>query len=145
MDIISQDEWILDSSRHVHICSKREYFDTFQKNTRFVSLGDESRCDVMGVGMVKIKIFDGMVHTLGGVVCVPNMQKNIISLSRLNSTECRYLATGETMKITRGCLVLMNGERCQDELYRLSGSTIISSIPLTLMGNRKRSARNSQH
>lgn len=29
MDIISYDEWILDSGCPIHICSMREYFDEF--------------------------------------------------------------------------------------------------------------------
>lgn len=47
---ISYDEWILDSSYPVHICSKREYFDEFQeKKTGFVSLSDGSKYNIMGV------------------------------------------------------------------------------------------------
>lgn len=43
MDTFSHDEWILDSSCHVHICSRKEYFDTFQvKKADFVFLGDRS-------------------------------------------------------------------------------------------------------
>lgn len=58
----------------IHICSKREYFDTFQeKKTYFVSLGDRFTCDVTGVGIVEIKMFDGVVHTLGGVAYVLKM------------------------------------------------------------------------
>lgn len=48
------------------------------------------------------------------------------------------------MKITRGYLVLMKGEMCQDGLYHLSGSMVTSSIPLTLMGSWKRSAPKNQ-
>lgn len=53
---------------------EKKYFDTFKKKkTSFVSLGDGSTCDVTSVGMVKIKMFEGVVHTLSGVTYVPKM------------------------------------------------------------------------
>lgn len=45
-----------------------------------MSFGDESRCDVMNVGTMKIKMFDGVVCTLGDMACVPKMRLNLISL-----------------------------------------------------------------
>ena len=51
-----QDDWVLDSGTTNHICSKREFFETFQelKECTF-SLPDESKYDVMGLGTVKVK------------------------------------------------------------------------------------------
>ncbi len=72
---------MLDSSCPIHIFSKKEYFDAFQeKKTSFVSLGDRFTYDVIGVGTMKIKMFDGVIHTLGGVTYVPKMRINLISL-----------------------------------------------------------------
>lgn len=88
---------------------------------------DGSTCDVAGVGMVKIKMLDGVVHILGDVAYVPKMRKNSISL-------------GGAMKITCGCLVLMKGKKCCDGLYRLMGNTVINSVPLTSTGSWKRGA-----
>ena len=46
----------------------REYFDTFQESKgEFFSLPDGSKCDVEGTGTVKIKMFDGAIHTLGSM------------------------------------------------------------------------------
>lgn len=75
-------------------------------------------------------------HTLGGVVYVLKTWRNLISLGCLDSKGCRYSVAGGVMKITQGCLVLKKGERCQDGMYRLSGS-MVTSIPLTSMGSRK--------
>lgn len=91
MNTISQDEWLLDSSYPIHICSKRVYFDSFQEEKiGFVSLSDGSICDITGVGMVKIKMFNGVVLTLGGVVHVPKIQRNLISLVQLDSIGYRW-------------------------------------------------------
>lgn len=45
-----------------------------------MSLGDGSRCNITDVGTMKIKMFNGVAHTLGGVVCVSNIWMNLISL-----------------------------------------------------------------
>lgn len=129
MNIFFHDEWILDSSWHIHICSRKEYFDIFQENkTCFVSLSNGSTCHVTGVMTVNIKMFDGVVHTLGGVTYVPKMRRNLISLGRLDSKGYRYLAVGGAKKITRGCLVLMKREKCGNGLYRLMRNTVIMFI-----------------
>lgn len=74
MTTISYDEWILDLSCLVHICSGREYFNEFQKkNISFMSLCDGSRCDITGDRMVKIKMFDEVTCTLGVVIYVLKM------------------------------------------------------------------------
>lgn len=41
---------------------------------------------------MKIKMFDGMIRTFGGVVYVPKMRRNIIVLGLLDSMCCRYSA-----------------------------------------------------
>lgn len=100
-----------------------------------MSLGDGSRCDVTGIGIVKIAMFDEVVCTLGDVIYVSKMQRYLISLSQLDFKECRYSATGGTMKITWGCLILMKGKRCLNGLHCLSKSTMTNSIPLTSVDN----------
>ena len=67
---------------------------------------------------------DGVVRTLGGVRYVPKMRRNLISLSQIDSMGCRYSAAGGAMKITRGCMVLMRGEKCGG-LYRLVNKKLI--------------------
>ncbi|PRQ52604.1 hypothetical protein RchiOBHm_Chr2g0157311 [Rosa chinensis] len=43
---------------------------------------------------------------------VPKLQRNLISLSQLDSKGCRVSSAGGVMKITRGGMVLMKGEQC---------------------------------
>ena len=43
-----------------------EFFEIFQESKEGTfSLPDESKCDIMGLETVKVKIFDGVVHILG--------------------------------------------------------------------------------
>ncbi|GFS41077.1 pentatricopeptide repeat (PPR-like) superfamily protein [Actinidia rufa] len=124
----SHDEWILDSGCTMHVCSKKEFFDTFQeRDGGSLFLGDGTPCKIQGVGNVKIKMFDGAVRTLGGVVYIPKLRRNLISLSRMDSNGCKYFAGGGAMKITRGGKVLlMKGEKCEG-LYRLIGKTVYTT------------------
>lgn len=75
-----------------------------------VSLGDGSTSDAMGVGTVKIKMFDRMIRILSGVAYALKMQRNLISLSQLDSMGYRYSVVDGAMKVTHSCLVLMKGE-----------------------------------
>jgi len=123
-DTHSQDDWVLDSGATNHICSRRKFLETFQESkegTFFLPSG--SKCDIMGLGTVKVKMFDGVVHTLGGVAYISKLRKNLISLSQLNSKGCKCPIAGGAMKITRGCMVVMKGEKCGG-IYRLVGTTV---------------------
>ena len=77
----------------------------------------------MGLEMVKIKMFDVVVSTLGGVAYVPKLRKNLISLSQLDSKGCKCSIARGAMKITRGCIVVMKEEKCGD-LHRLIDNTV---------------------
>lgn len=89
-----------------------------------------STCDFIGVGMVKIRMFDGVVYTLDGVVYAINIWKNLISLGQLDSIGFKY----SIVRGIHGCLVLIKGENF-DDFYPLIGNTIMYS--LTLMGSWK--------
>ena len=54
----------------------------------------------------------------------------------MDSMGCRYSVASGAIKITRGCMVLMMGEKCSG-LYRLVGSTINKNS----IGGWKRSAQ----
>ena len=48
-------------------------------------------CNVIGVGSVRIRMFDGMVYTLLNVHHVSDMKKNFISLGALVSDGSRCI------------------------------------------------------
>ncbi len=81
----------------------------------------------MGVGTVKVKMFDGAVRFLGDVVYVPKFRRNLKSLSQLDSKGCRVSSAGGVMKVSRGCMVLMKGEKC-GSMFRLIGKTQTSKV-----------------
>lgn len=64
---------------------------------------DGIELSVVGVGTVRIKMYDGVVRTLE-VRHVPELRKNLISLSLLDSHGYRYSGEGEVVKVIRGAL-----------------------------------------
>ena len=118
----SRDGWILDSGCVSHVCSRLDYFDTLQrKKAGFMSLGDGSTCQVKGVGVVKIKMLNGEIRSLGGVAYVPKLRRNLISLSQLDSEGYHFSAAGGVLKITHGETVLLMGKK-YGNLYHLNTS-----------------------
>ncbi|KAE8657094.1 hypothetical protein F3Y22_tig00116997pilonHSYRG00993 [Hibiscus syriacus] len=79
------DAWILDSGCSYHITPNREWFSTYRSvNSGFVYLGDDRCCNIVGIGDVRIKMYDGSVRTLSGVRHIPDLKKNLISLGTLH-------------------------------------------------------------
>ncbi|EOX94805.1 Potassium transporter, putative [Theobroma cacao] len=76
---------------------KRDYptkWDISNENKEGVAenltLSNKSIVKVMGLGVVKIKMFNGIMCSLGGVAYVSEMRKNLVSLSLLNSKRHGY-------------------------------------------------------
>ncbi|MBA0788029.1 hypothetical protein Gotri_025677 [Gossypium trilobum] len=66
---------------------------------------------------------DGIIRTLSDVRYVPNLLKNLISLSILDSKGYRINIESIDIKVSHGTLVLLKGKRT-DSLYILEGSTV---------------------
>lgn len=58
-----------------------------------------------------IKIFDGTVKTLGEVRHVPDLNRNIISLSTPNSKRYRYIDESRVLKVNNDAKIVMKGQK----------------------------------
>jgi hypothetical protein len=123
-------EWILDSACSYHVCINKDWFSTYEpvQNSGLVRMGDNTPCEVIGIGSVKIRTHDGMTCTLTDVRHVPTMFRNLISLSTLNNMGYKYFASGGVLKVSKGSLVVMKGIIKSANLYILSGDTIIGTV-----------------
>ncbi|KAG8483366.1 hypothetical protein CXB51_022321 [Gossypium anomalum] len=81
-----------------------------------------------GVGTIKVKMFNRVVITLSDVRHVPELKRNLISLSTLDSKRYKYTAESGVLKISKGSLVVMKGQRKTAKLYVLQGSTITGDV-----------------
>ncbi|KAG8486777.1 hypothetical protein CXB51_020123 [Gossypium anomalum] len=70
-------------------------------------MGNNASCKIAGVGTIKVKMFDGVVRTLSDV---------------------RYTAESGVLKISKGSLVVMKGQRKTAKLYVLQGSTVTGDV-----------------
>ncbi|KAG8498263.1 hypothetical protein CXB51_007025 [Gossypium anomalum] len=114
------EEWIFDSGYTFHMSPNRDCFTTYEIVSKGVVLiGNNASCKITGVGTIKVKMFDGVVRTLRNVRHVPELKRNLISLSTLNSKGYRYTAESGVLKISKGSLVVMKWHRKTTNLYVL--------------------------
>nr|GEY07451.1 retrovirus-related Pol polyprotein from transposon TNT 1-94 [Tanacetum cinerariifolium] len=78
-------EWIMDSSGSFYMTPRREFLFEFKEfNGGTVLLGDNRACAIMGIGKVKVKMKDGSSFMLENVRYIPELKRNLISLSTLD-------------------------------------------------------------
>ena len=94
------------------MCPHRDCFSTYKPlNVGVVLMGNDAQCNVVGIDTIRIKTLDGIVRTLSNVSHIPNLKCNLISLGTLESNGYKYSAEGGVLKISKGALVLMKGDR----------------------------------
>ena len=125
----TSDQWILDTACTYHMCPNRDWFATYeamQGNT--VLMGDDTPCEVAGIGTVQIKMFDGCIRTLSDVRHIPNLKRSLISLCTLDRKGYKYSGGDGILKVTKGSLVVMKADIKSANLYHLRGTTILGNI-----------------
>ncbi|KAK2976787.1 hypothetical protein RJ640_027623 [Escallonia rubra] len=124
-------EWFLDSACSFHMCPHKEWFDCLTPcDGGTVLMGNDAVCKVMGIGTIKIKMFDGIVRTLGDVRYIPDLKKNLISLGTLDSIDCSISIKCGVMKVNKGAMVIMKGQKIGN-LYKLIGNTVIGGASVS--------------
>jgi hypothetical protein len=64
-------------------------------------IGDDSSHQIIGIGSVQIKMHDGIIRTLTDVRHIPDMSKNLISLSTLDGKGYKYSGGDGVLKVKR--------------------------------------------
>ncbi|KAG8474336.1 hypothetical protein CXB51_034001 [Gossypium anomalum] len=106
------EEWILDSGCTFHMSPKWDWFTSYEiVSEGVVLMGNNASCKIIGVGTIKVKMFDGVVRTLSDVRHVLELKRNLISLSTLDSKGYRHTPESGVLKISKGSLVVMKGQR----------------------------------
>jgi hypothetical protein len=72
-------------------------------------MGDNTLCEVIGIGSIKIRTHDGMTHTLINVSHIPNKFRNLISLSNLDNKGYKYSVGSGVLKVSKGSLKASQG------------------------------------
>ncbi|KAK3029811.1 hypothetical protein RJ639_038253 [Escallonia herrerae] len=112
--------WYVDSGASIHCTPHRNCFcDYVHGDYGHVTVRNGYRCSIVGKGKVEIKLSNGGTLVLKDVRHIPELQKNLISVSGLDR-EGYFVAFGEKQwKVTKGSMVVARGERV-GTLYILS-------------------------
>jgi hypothetical protein len=112
------------------MCSHRSWFSSYQSiDGSVVFMGNDVSCKTVGIGSIKIKMFDGIVRTLMEVRHVPKLKNNLISLGFLDSRGYKCTCQGGVLKVSKGILVVMKATKIGN-LYQLEGSTEINEATM---------------
>eukprot|EP00253_Pinus_taeda_P017377 PITA_17377 len=122
---VDHEAWLIDSGTSFHFTPHREWFCEYEKyDGGDVFLGDDRKAIIIGRRKVKLKLQGGRVRTLPGVLHIPALARNLISVSKLDDAGVKTVFEKDTCKMVRGALVLMQGVRI-GTLYKLQGSTVV--------------------
>ena len=86
-------------------------------------MANSAICKAIGIGSIKLRTHDGKFCTLTNVRHVPQITKNLISLSLLDSKRFSFKGGGGVLYVCKGSTVVLNGVKC-GTLYLLQGSTL---------------------
>ena len=80
-------EWWIDTGATRHVCFDKKMFSTFEpiETGEKVFMGNSATLDIKGQGKVVLKMTSGKWLTLTNVLYVPEIRKNLVSGSLLNS------------------------------------------------------------
>jgi hypothetical protein len=127
----SSDKWVLDTACTFHISPKMDWFTTYDSiNGDSILMGNNVAYKIVDIGTIIIRMHDGIVRTLTNVQHIPDLTKNLISLGTLDSLEYKYFGKGGVIQVSKGSLVIMNGNNV-DGLYFLQGSTVTGSAAVS--------------
>ena len=70
-----------------------------------------------------MRLIDGRIRTLSGVLHIPGLARNLISVSKMDDAGVKTIFEKETWRMVRGAMVLL--KRVQiGTMYKLQGRTI---------------------
>ena len=102
--------WLIDSGASFHFTPHREWFCKYEKyDGGDVFLGDDKKARIIGRGKVKLKLQGGRIRTLPGVLHIPALARNLISVRKMDDTGVKTVFVKDACKMVQGALVLMRG------------------------------------
>ena len=85
----------------------QDWFPTYETmSTCSVMTRSNASCKIVGIGTIRIKMFDG-VRTLGNVRHVPHLKRNMISFGILDSKGYKYTCECGVLKIGKSTRIVM--------------------------------------
>lgn len=86
-----------------------------------VHIGNNSRYKITIIGIIHIRMHDGIIRMLSNVNHVFDLKNNLIFLGILDSNGSKIVIESNNLKLSRGDIILMRGQKVSS-LYILQGT-----------------------
>ena len=87
---VDHESWLIDSGASFHFTPHREWFCEYEKyDGDDVFLGDDRKARIVVRGKVKLKLQGGRIRTLPGVLHIPALAINLISVSKMEDASVK--------------------------------------------------------
>jgi hypothetical protein len=107
-----------------HMTPNRDWFDTYESISEgSVFMGNDHALEIAGIGTIKLKMYDGSIHTISGVRHVKGLKKTLLSVGQFDSLGCKIRTENGIMKIVKGALVVLKARKIAANLFVLMGET----------------------
>ncbi|KAL2245959.1 UNVERIFIED_CONTAM: Retrovirus-related Pol polyprotein from transposon TNT 1-94 [Sesamum indicum] len=123
-------EWLIVFGCTFHMSLFKEIFSNFRyEHAGFVSMANEKRCEIEGLGDISLCFKDGYRMTLKNVRYVPDLSHNLISCAALEEDGLEGRWGKGLMKIMKGSLIVIKAERKRN-LYicNVSYDNLVASV-----------------
>ncbi|KAE8686001.1 hypothetical protein F3Y22_tig00111088pilonHSYRG00304 [Hibiscus syriacus] len=122
------DIWLINSGATYHMTSRREWFHHYEPvSGRSVYSCNDHALEIVGVGTVKLKMYDGTIKVVRDVRHVKGLKKKLLSYGLLDNNASKIETRKGIMKVFRGALVVLKGEKIAANLYMLKGETLLEA------------------
>ena len=114
--------WVVDSGAISHICANGDDFASYtpvRDDSKVVYLGDSHTAQVLGKGKVMLKLTLGKTLTLNGVLHVPNIRANLVSVALLGKVGDKVSFEYDRIVMTKNNFFVGKGF-CNHGLFVLS-------------------------
>ena len=121
-------DWWIDTGATRHVCSNKKMFYTFEpiEIGEKVYMGNSATSEIKGQGKVVLKITYRKEVTLTNVLYVPEICKNLVSGSLLNSHGFRMVFESDMFVLSKSVMYVKKGYM-SDGMRKLNVMTIIKS------------------
>ena len=121
-------EWWIDTSATRHVCSDKKMFSTFEpiETGEKVFMGNSTTLEIKGQGKVVLKMTYGKELTLTNGLCVPEIRKNLVSGSLLNSHGFRMVFESENFVLSKSGMYVEKGYM-SNGMWKLNLMTLVKS------------------
>jgi len=87
-------------------------------------MGNDIVYKTVGIGNIRMRMFDGQVRILTNVRHIPDLKKNLLSLRALEAQEYKFSGVYGGVRVTRGSMTILKGEQAAN-LYKLIESITV--------------------